>query len=321
MVVNSFIKCGTNIEGTFIQNSLIIKKDLLCRNLSLFVRIWRVWHRTKTKQKRFQIYFTWNKKKQLIIFRQLNTNYSTFVLNSPLTHFFTSPLLPCSTALLWYFSTVSQTSLVLWHCHAMWQCATLTLFYFSIVSLLHCSNSSNVAHAIASTFSQAGTSFVKTSSRYWLRHSWKPYHATGCVIRKTLVTLVTPRTRSSYSKGSSSFDLTRSESGTMLCSTVCRRCWEGNPSFKKDSAWAWIVCLAAATNLAFTVGLIYSFGVLLPVFMDYFKESRENTGKLLNCETILGLACEYTAAFKYYILIDSLLVLCVAITQEEWRKY
>lgn len=196
MVVNSFIKCGTNIEGTFIQNSLIIKKDLLCRNLSLFVRIWRVWHRTKTKQKRFQIYFTWNKKKQLIIFRQLNTNYSTFVLNSPLTHFFTSPLLPCSTALLWYFSTVSQTSLVLWHCHAMWQCATLTLFYFSIVSLLHCSNSSNVAHAIASTFSQVGTSFVKTSSRYWLRHSWKPYHATGCVIRKTLVTLVTPRTRS-----------------------------------------------------------------------------------------------------------------------------
>lgn len=31
----------------------------------------------------------------------------------------------------------------------------------------------------------------------------------------------------------------------------------------------------ASMNLAFTVGLIFSFGVLLPVFMDYFKESTE----------------------------------------------
>ena len=80
--------------------------------------------------------------------------------------------------------------------------------------------------------------------------------------------------------------------GTMLCSTACRRCCNGDPSHKKDSAWAWIVCLAAATNLAFSSGLVYSFGVLLPVFMDYFKESRENTGKLLNSETTLGPACE-----------------------------
>jgi len=38
-----------------------------------------------------------------------------------------------------------------------------------------------------------------------------------------------------------------------------------------------MVCFGAGTNMAFTIGLIYSFGVLLPVFMDYFKESRERT--------------------------------------------
>lgn len=83
----------------------------------------------------------------------------------------------------------------------------------------------------------------------------------------------------------------------MPCSTVCRRCCNGDPSHKKDSAWAWMVCFAAATNLAFSSGLVYSFGVLLPVFMDYFKESRETTGKLLNSETTLETACELTATF------------------------
>jgi len=40
-----------------------------------------------------------------------------------------------------------------------------------------------------------------------------------------------------------------------------------------------MVCFGAGTNMAFTIGLIYSFGVLLPVFMDYFKESRERAGE------------------------------------------
>ena len=66
----------------------------------------------------------------------------------------------------------------------------------------------------------------------------------------------------------------------MPCCTVCRRCYDGDPSHKKDSTWAWIVCAAASMNQAFSIGLIFSFGVLLPVFMDYFKESRENTGKV-----------------------------------------
>ena len=60
---------------------------------------------------------------------------------------------------------------------------------------------------------------------------------------------------------------------------VCRWCCDGHSSHKKDSTWAWLVCFGAATNIAFTFGLIWSFGVLLPVFMDHFKETRERTGK------------------------------------------
>ena len=43
-----------------------------------------------------------------------------------------------------------------------------------------------------------------------------------------------------------------------------------------------MVCFGAATNMAFTTGLIFCFGVLLPVFMDYFKESRQPVGKVFN---------------------------------------
>ena len=65
----------------------------------------------------------------------------------------------------------------------------------------------------------------------------------------------------------------------MACPVVCRRCYDGDPSHKKDSLWSWMICVIAATNLAFNVGLIFSFGVLLPVLMDYFKENRERTGE------------------------------------------
>lgn len=63
----------------------------------------------------------------------------------------------------------------------------------------------------------------------------------------------------------------------MFSCAVCKIFRDGHPSHKRESFWAWIVCFAAATNLAFTTGLVYSFGVLLPIFMDHFKESRERT--------------------------------------------
>ena len=144
-------------------------------------------------------------------------------------------------------------------------------------------------------------------------------HAIGCVIREQLVTLVAsyvkPLSRHPHEvflffeyKGTVA-PSTPFAVGTMLCSTVCRGCCNGEPSHRKDSAWAWIVCFAAATNLAFSSGLVYSFGVLLPVFMDYFEESRETTGRLLNCEQLQGQPVNTQTH-----LIHILLVLCAAIT-------
>ena len=68
------------------------------------------------------------------------------------------------------------------------------------------------------------------------------------------------------------------EQNMNICRSVSRCCRDGHSSHKKDSKWAWMVCLAASTNMAFTAGLLFCFGVLLPVFMDYFNESRERTG-------------------------------------------
>lgn len=68
------------------------------------------------------------------------------------------------------------------------------------------------------------------------------------------------------------------EQNMNICRSVWRCCRDGHSSHKKDSKWAWMVCLAASTNMAFTAGLLFCFGVLLPVFMDYFNESRERTG-------------------------------------------
>ena len=68
------------------------------------------------------------------------------------------------------------------------------------------------------------------------------------------------------------------EQNMNICRSVSRCCRDGHSSHKKDSKWAWTVCLAASTNMAFTAGLLFCFGVLLPVFMDYFNESRERTG-------------------------------------------
>ena len=46
----------------------------------------------------------------------------------------------------------------------------------------------------------------------------------------------------------------------------------------KDSWWSWIVCVSAAICNAVNLGMTLSFGVLFPVLMDYFDETRERTG-------------------------------------------
>ena len=48
-----------------------------------------------------------------------------------------------------------------------------------------------------------------------------------------------------------------------------------------DSAWSWLVCASAAVANGLNFGFSLSFGVLFPVLMDYFKETRERTGERL----------------------------------------
>ena len=48
---------------------------------------------------------------------------------------------------------------------------------------------------------------------------------------------------------------------------------------KPDSFWSWVVCICAALSQAITMGFLFSFGVLFPIFMEYFRETREKTGE------------------------------------------
>ncbi|XP_029193818.1 monocarboxylate transporter 4-like isoform X3 [Acropora millepora] len=53
------------------------------------------------------------------------------------------------------------------------------------------------------------------------------------------------------------------------------KCCFSEEKKRKDSPWSWLVLFGASMNLGFTVGLIFSFGILVPVFMEDFKTSTE----------------------------------------------
>ena len=46
-----------------------------------------------------------------------------------------------------------------------------------------------------------------------------------------------------------------------------------------DSPYSWFVCFCAFFIIAWTLGTALNFGILFPVLMDYFYETRERTGK------------------------------------------
>ena len=48
---------------------------------------------------------------------------------------------------------------------------------------------------------------------------------------------------------------------------------------KQDSMWSWVVCFSAAICNALNLGFVLSFGVLFPVLLDYFNETKERTGE------------------------------------------
>ncbi|XP_068682464.1 monocarboxylate transporter 4-like [Montipora foliosa] len=48
-------------------------------------------------------------------------------------------------------------------------------------------------------------------------------------------------------------------------------------SLKQDSIWSWFLCLCVTLCMILTIGFAFSFGVLFPVLMEDFGESREKT--------------------------------------------
>ncbi|XP_058957671.2 monocarboxylate transporter 10 [Pocillopora verrucosa] len=49
---------------------------------------------------------------------------------------------------------------------------------------------------------------------------------------------------------------------------------------KRDGPWSWLVCACATMTWVASLGFLFSFGIFLPVFMNYFNESRETTAWL-----------------------------------------
>ena len=56
---------------------------------------------------------------------------------------------------------------------------------------------------------------------------------------------------------------------------------ENEPRCRPDSWWAWLVCGASTMSVAIILGIIYSFGLLLPPLMETFDETRQTTGIVL----------------------------------------
>ena len=49
---------------------------------------------------------------------------------------------------------------------------------------------------------------------------------------------------------------------------------------RQDSWYSWVVCISGTLGSAVTIGFMFSFGVLYPVLLDHFKESKDRTGML-----------------------------------------
>ncbi|XP_031555880.1 monocarboxylate transporter 12-like [Actinia tenebrosa] len=46
---------------------------------------------------------------------------------------------------------------------------------------------------------------------------------------------------------------------------------------EQDSCWSWVICFCAAISNIIVIGLSYSYGILFPVLLEYFKMDRATT--------------------------------------------
>ena len=60
--------------------------------------------------------------------------------------------------------------------------------------------------------------------------------------------------------------------------TMVLRC-DKISSYNQDSVWSWFICFCTTIRMMLTTGFTFALGVLFPVLMDSFKETREKTGE------------------------------------------
>ena len=53
------------------------------------------------------------------------------------------------------------------------------------------------------------------------------------------------------------------------------------PKWHPDSWRSWLVCAAGSISVVIVSGVAYCFGLLLPVLMENFQATRQQTGKYL----------------------------------------
>lgn len=61
---------------------------------------------------------------------------------------------------------------------------------------------------------------------------------------------------------------------------------ENEPKCRPDSCWSWLVCAGSTMLIVIIMGIVYSFGLLLPPLMESFDETRQTTGIVRNTKHI-----------------------------------
>lgn len=79
------------------------------------------------------------------------------------------------------------------------------------------------------------------------------------------------------------------------------------PYREQDSCWSWVVCFCSAISNIIVIGFSYSYGILFPVLLAYFKQDRATTGNWYINNMYLWFICQwwlFNKLFSFMILIE-----------------
>lgn len=76
------------------------------------------------------------------------------------------------------------------------------------------------------------------------------------------------------------------------------------PRSRTDSCWSWLVCIAGTVSVVIVVGLVSSFGLLLPIWMETFEANRQQIAWIGSLYISSGcilypVGCYLTGRFGY----------------------